>query len=60
MLSDVIQTAKYGTATNCIANTFTDRNNFMHVKCLISESYLGPWQDLSWNSFWRKLTTENH
>ena len=39
MLSDVIQTAKYGTATNCIANTFTDRNNFMHVKCLISEDH---------------------
>ena len=44
----------------CIANNFTHPNTFMHVKCLISESYLEPPQHLSWNSLWRKLTTESH
>ena len=37
-----------------------DPNTFIHVKCLILESYLGPRQHLSWNSLWRKLTTESH
>ena len=62
MFSDVIQTAKYGTVTKelVLQILFTDRNNFLHVKCLISESYLGPPQHLSWNSFWRKLMTESH
>ena len=44
----------------CIANTFTQPNAFIHVKCLIAESYLGLSQNLSWDSLWCQLTTESH
>ena len=60
MLSDVIQTPKYETATKEIAISFTHLNTFIHLKFLIPESYLGPRRHLSWNSLWRKLTTESH
>ena len=56
MLSDVIQTAKYGTATKEIIFQI-----LLRIKILLfSESYLGPLQHLNWNSLWRKLTTEGH
>ena len=45
----------------CIANIFTHApNTFIHIKCLIFESYIGPRQHLSWNSLWRKLKTKSH
>ena len=39
---------------------FYASKHFMHVKCLILESNLGPPQHLSWNSLWRKLMTEGN
>ena len=45
----------------CIANIFTHPpNTFIHAKCLVLELYGGLRQHLSWNSLWRKLTTESH